>query len=97
MPTKAELEAENVSLERKLTRAKNKIAKMKDEASEAPTSGAGTPTLVEAVEVLVASITKKGLDNQVGQKELRHVCEAMDARYHAHVSQEHRKKPQDEE
>jgi len=78
MPTKAELEKENASLKGQLTKAKNALAKAKvAEAEEA------SDALSAAAKALTDSIMHRGLDTQVGQKQLRLVVEALGEDYHA--------------
>lgn len=63
MPTKADLEEQLASAERKLTRARNKIDKMKAEAEEG-----SSDEFVDAVTELMDSLEAKGLIAQADSR-----------------------------
>jgi len=80
MPTKAELEAELAATSKKLASAEKRLAKAKEKAKEAPVVEA-SDDVSEAANNLVDGILKRGVDVQVGQKQLRLMCEALGREY----------------
>ena len=76
MPTKAELEAEIEALNKSIASLKGQITKLKNAAdAPAPTDISGPANN------LVDGILKRGMDVQVGQKQLRLLCEALGRPY----------------
>lgn len=73
MPTKAELETELEAASKSIASLKGQITKLKTAERPDDVSGPAND--------LVDSILNRGLDVQVGQKQLRLLCEALGRDY----------------
>lgn len=79
MPTKAELEDELAGVSKKLASAEKRLAKAKAAPKEVPVEASDDVT--DAANAFVDSVLSRGLDVQVGQKNLRLLCEALGREY----------------
>lgn len=77
MATKAELEEDLAAATKKVASLEKRLAKAREKAKEPTTDDAVTA----ASNDLVDGILARGLDVQVGQKQLRVLCEALGRPY----------------